>query len=162
MCWRASHSVTHKHELWIWFTVPYAMMKALLRLARHETGRGVERWHCTLYCLEFCTVFFYDAKRQHLSTIKTDSDLSFTTKQQQIYCRKQLLDQADDNLRTELLTKRIQVRFREIVNTCSAMHRKASRKTHSTNGVNIESRVKADLHWRTTKHTRAQSWFVLF
>ena len=28
-----SHSVTHKHELWIWFTLSYAMMKALLRLA---------------------------------------------------------------------------------------------------------------------------------
>ena len=25
--WRVSHSVTHKHELWIWFTLSYAMMK---------------------------------------------------------------------------------------------------------------------------------------
>jgi len=32
-CWRVSHSVAHKHELWIWFTLSYAMMKALLRLA---------------------------------------------------------------------------------------------------------------------------------
>ena len=32
-CCRVSHSVTHKHELWIWFTLSYAMMKALLRLA---------------------------------------------------------------------------------------------------------------------------------
>ena len=32
-CWRVSHSVTHKHELWVWFTLSYAMMKALLRLA---------------------------------------------------------------------------------------------------------------------------------
>ena len=32
-CWRVSHSVTHKHELWIWFTLSYAMMKAFLRLA---------------------------------------------------------------------------------------------------------------------------------
>jgi len=32
-CWRVSHSVTHKHELWIWFTLSYVMMKALLRLA---------------------------------------------------------------------------------------------------------------------------------
>ena len=32
-CWRVSHSVTHKHERWIWFTLSYAMMKALLRLA---------------------------------------------------------------------------------------------------------------------------------
>jgi len=32
-CWCVSHSVTHKHEQWIWFTLSYAMMKALLRLA---------------------------------------------------------------------------------------------------------------------------------
>ena len=31
-CWSVSHSVTHKHERWIWFTLSYAMMKALLRL----------------------------------------------------------------------------------------------------------------------------------
>ena len=85
---------------------------------RHETGRGVERWHCTHYCLEFCTGF-NDAKRQHLSTINTSSDLSFTTIQQQTYRRKQLMDQAGDNSLTALLTKRDQVRFREIVNTCT-------------------------------------------
>ena len=75
-------------------------------------------WHCTLYCLEFCTGF-NDAKRQHLSTINTNSDLSFTTIQQQTFRRKQLMDQADDNLLTALLTKKNQVRFREIVNTCT-------------------------------------------
>jgi len=32
-CWRVSHSVTHKRERWIWFTLSYAMLKALLRLA---------------------------------------------------------------------------------------------------------------------------------
>jgi len=56
-CWRGSYSVTLKHELWIWFPLSYAMMKALLRLATvrdTKTGRGVERWHCTIYCLEFC------------------------------------------------------------------------------------------------------------
>ena len=71
-----------------------------------------------LYCLEIC-IGFNDAKRQHLSTIDTDSDLSFTTIQQQTYRRKQLMDQADDNSLTALLTKRDQVRFCEIVNTCT-------------------------------------------
>ena len=33
LCWCVTHSVTHKQELWIWFTLSYAMMKALLRLA---------------------------------------------------------------------------------------------------------------------------------
>ena len=32
-CWRVSHFVTHKNEVWMWFTPSYAMMKALLRLA---------------------------------------------------------------------------------------------------------------------------------
>ena len=41
--WRVSHSVTHKHELWIWFTLSYAMMKALLRLsAVRDTKQAVE------------------------------------------------------------------------------------------------------------------------
>ena len=89
------------------------------RLLETRNRQGVEMWHCTLYCLEFCTVF-YDAKRQHLSTIKTDSDLSFTIIQPQTYRRKQLMDQADDNSLTALLAKkRTQVRFREIVNTCT-------------------------------------------
>ena len=84
---------------------------------RHETDRGVERWHCTIYCLVFCAGF-NDAKRQHLSNIKnTNSDLSFTTIQKQTYRRKQLMDQSDDNSLTALLMKRDQVRFREVVNT---------------------------------------------
>ena len=32
-CWGVSRSVTHKHQRWIWFTLSYAMLKALLRLA---------------------------------------------------------------------------------------------------------------------------------
>jgi len=52
-------------------------------------------------------------------TINTDSDLSFMTIQQQTYRRKQLMDQADNNSLTALLTKRAQVRFCKIVNTCT-------------------------------------------
>jgi len=163
-CWRVSQSVTHKHELWIRFTLSYAMMKALhltwhsathkrerriwfpliyrhlmkalLRLAavRDTKQAGELRGDTTIYCLEFCAGF-NDAKRQHLSTINTNSDLSFTTIQQQTYRRKQLMDQADDNSLTALLRSSKVPRGRKY------MQRKASRKTHSTNGVNIESRV---------------------
>ena len=48
------------------------------------------------------------------------------------------MDQADDNSLTALLTKK---RSRKVPRDRKYMHRKASRKTHSTNGVNIESRV---------------------
>ena len=61
-----------------------------------------------------------------------------TTIEQQTYRRKQLMDQSDDNSLTTLLTKREQVRFREVVNTCTETR---AGKPHSTNGVNIESRV---------------------
>jgi len=107
------------------------MMKALLRLVavRDTKQAGELRWHCTLYCLEFCTGF-NDAKRQHLSTINTNSDLSFTTIQQQTYRRKQLMDQAEDNSLTALLTKKAQVRFREIANTCT--ERRAEKRIQRT------------------------------
>ena len=113
LCWRVSHSVTHKHELWIWFPLSYAMMKALLRLAavRDTKEAGELRGDTVHFIASSSARFFYDAKRQHLSTIKTDGDLSFTIIQQQTYRRKQLMDQADDNSLTALLTKREQVRF---------------------------------------------------
>ena len=133
LCWRVSHSVTHKHELWIWFTLSYAMMKALLRLAAvRDTKQAGE--------LRGDTVHFIasSSKQQHLSTIKTDGDLSFTIIQQQTYRRKQLMDQADDNSLTALLTKK---NPSTVPRDRKYTHRKASRKTHSTNGMNIESRV---------------------
>jgi len=96
---------------------------------RRETVRGVERWHCTIYCLEFCAGF-NDTKRLHLSTINTNSDLSFTMIQKQTYHRKQFMDQSDDNTLTPLLTKRDQVRFREVVNTCT--ERRAEKRIQRT------------------------------
>ena len=96
---------------------------------RHGTDRGVERWLCKIYCLEFCACF-NGAKRQHLSTINTNSDLSFTTIQKQTYRRKQLMDQSDDNSLTTLLTEREQVRFREVVNTCT--ERRAEKRIQRT------------------------------
>ena len=99
-----------------------------------ETRNRQGSWEVTLYALwprDFiaCTGF-NDAKRQHLSTINTNSDLSFTTIQQQTYRRKQLMDQADDNSLTALLTKRDQVRFRETVNTCT--ERRAEKRIQRT------------------------------
>jgi len=48
------------------------------------------------------------------------------------------MDQANDNSLTALLTKK---RASKVQRDRKYMHRKASRKTPSTNGVNIESRV---------------------
>ena len=97
------------------------MLKALLRLAavRDTKQAGELRGDTVHFIASSSARFFYDAKRQHFSTIKTDGDLSFTTIQQQTYRRKQLMDQPDDNSLTALPTKREQVRFCEIVNTCT-------------------------------------------
>ena len=106
-----------------------------------ETRNRQESWEVTLYTLLPRVLHgFYDAKRQHLSTIKTDGDLSFTIIQQQTYRRKQLMDQPDDNSLTALPTKK---RTSKVLRDRKYMHRKMRRKTqtHSTNGVNIESRV---------------------
>ena len=55
--------------------------------------------------------------------------------------RKQLMDQADDNSLMALPTKKEQSK---VLRDRKYMHRKTRRKTqtHSTNGVNIESRVR--------------------
>ena len=148
-----SLNVTHKHGLWIWFTLSYAMMKSLLRLAAvwdNETDRGFERWHCTIYCLEFCAGL-NDAKRQHLSTINTNSDLSFTTIQQQTYRRKQSMGQADDNSLTALLAKRARVRLHEVVNTCT--ERRAEKRIQRTAWI-----LSHVLH--TTTQRRVNMWTV--
>ena len=132
-CWRVSHSLCNTQARAV--NLIHAVLcddedvTEARGCWRHETGRRVEGWHCTLYCLEFCTGF-NDAKRQNLSTINTNSDLSFTTIQQQTYRRKQLRDQADDNSLTALPTKRDPERFREIVNTCT--ERRAEKRIQPT------------------------------
>jgi len=131
-------SVTHKRERWIWFPLSYALMKTLRRLAavRDANQAGDLRGNTTIYCLEFCAGF-NDAKRQHLSTINTTCNLSFTTIQQQTCRRKQLMHQSDNNSLTAYGRKKAN----KVLRGRKYKHRKTSRKTHSTNGVNIESRV---------------------
>jgi len=64
--------------------------------------------------------------------------LSFTTIQKQTYRRKQSMDQSDAKLAYGTTDEK---RSSKIPQGRKYMHTKASRKTHSTNGVNIESRV---------------------
>jgi len=96
-------------------------MKALLRIAAvwDTKQTGELRGDTVQFIAASSALVLNDAKRQHLSTINTNSDLSFATIQKQTYRRKQLMDQSDDNSLTALLTKRDPVRFREVVNTCT-------------------------------------------
>jgi len=141
-CWGVSLSVTHKHQRWIWFTLSYAMLKALLRLAAvRDTKQAGELRGDTVHFIASSSARFSWCKTQHLSTIKTDGDLSFTIIPQQTYRRKQLMDQPDDNSLTALPTKK--EAKSKVLRDRKYMHRKTRRKTqtHSTNGMNIESRV---------------------
>ena len=55
-CWSVSHFVTHKHERWIWFTLSYAMMKALLRLAAvRDTKQAGELRGDTAHFIASCS-----------------------------------------------------------------------------------------------------------
>jgi len=108
------------------------MMKALLRLSavRDTKQAGELRGDTVQFIASSSALVLMTEKRQHLSTINTNSDLSFTTIQQQTYLRKQLMDQADDNSLTALPMKREQVRFREVVNTCT--ERRAEKRIQRT------------------------------
>jgi len=146
------------------------MMKVLLRLAAvRDTKQAGELRGDTVQFM------YNDAKRQHLSIIITNIDLSFTKIQQQPYRRKQLMDQADGNSLTALLTKRDQVKFREVVNTCTErraetrIQRTASILSHvlrktlceHVNGLcpagclNEQSTTK---HWFQSVRTSPYSW----
>ena len=133
-CWRASHCNTqaHKHELWIWFTLCYAMMRALLRLAAvwdtKQTG---------------------DLRGDTVQFIASSSALVLMTQNGNIYppltqtatCplpryrskhiaeNSQWISQTTNSL-TALLTKRDQLRFCEIVNTCT--ERRAEKRIQRT------------------------------
>ena len=116
-----SRSVTHKHELWIWFTLSYAMMKTLLRphdCLRHEADRGFERWHCTIYCLECCTGF-NDAKRQHLSPLTQTATCPLPRYRSKHIAENSQWVSPTTNSLTALLAKGERVRLREVVNTCT-------------------------------------------
>ena len=85
-----------------------------------ETRNNQGSWEVTLYnLLPQVLRWFYWRKTATSIDHYTNSDLSFTTIQQQTYHRKQLMDQTDDNSLTALLTKRAQIRFCEVVNACT-------------------------------------------
>ena len=107
-CWRVSHSVTHKHELWIWFTLSYAMMKALLRLAAvRDTKQTGELRGDTVHFIASSSalVLMMQNGRIYRPLTQTATCLLRLYSSKHI-AKKQLVDQADDNSLTALLTKK--------------------------------------------------------
>ena len=89
-----------------------------------ETRNRQGRWEVTLYNL-LPRVLRWFWWRQHISTINTNRDLSFTTIQKQTCRRKQLMDQADDNSLTALLTEK---RTSKVPRDRKYMHRRRAEK----------------------------------
>ena len=110
------------------------MLKALLRLAAvRDTKQAGELRGDTVHFIASSSARFLWCKTQHLSTIKTDGDLSFTIIPQQTYRRKQPMDQPDDNSLTALLTKREEpARLCEIVNTCTERREEKRKRIQRT------------------------------
>ena len=161
-CWHVSHCNTQARTVNLIHTIlcdDEGVTQAHGCL-RHEIDRGFERWHCTIYCLDFCAGF-NDAKRQHLSTINTNSDLSFTTIQKQTSHRKQSMDQSDDKLAHGTTDEESSSK---IPRGHKYIHRKASRKMHSMNSVNIESRVTYNTVWTCERFvpSRMAQWAVYY
>jgi len=161
-CWRVSHCNTQAWTMNLIhsFLCDDEDVTQARGCLRHETGRGFERWHCTIYCLAFCAGF-NDAKRQHLSTINTNSNLSFTTIQKQTYRRKQWMDQSDDKFAHGTTDEK---RANKVLWGRKYMHRKANRKTHSTNGVNVEPPVTYNAVWTRERFVPSQmaQWTVYY
>jgi len=162
MCWRVSHCNTQAWTVNLIHSIlcddkGVTQARGCLR---HETDRGFERWHCTIYCLEYCADF-NEVKRQHPLTINTNSDLSFITIQKQTNHRKQWMDQTDDKLAHGTTDEK---RASKVPQGRKYMHRKASRKTHSTNGVNIESHVTYNALWTCERFVPSQmaQWAVYY
>ena len=137
--WRVSHSVAHKHELWIWFTLSYAMMKALLRLAAvRDTKQPSELRGDTVQFIASSSALVLMTQNGNIYRPLTQTatclfrlySSNISQKTVNGSGRRQLAHGTTD----EKISSKV-LRDREY------MHRKASRKTHSTNGVNIESRV---------------------
>ena len=116
-----SCSVTNKHELWIWFTLPYVMMKALLRLAavwdKKQTGdlRGDT---VQFIALGSVLVLMTINGNIYRPLIQTATCPLPWYRSKHIAENSQWISQLPNSL-TGLLTKKEAVRFREVVNTCT-------------------------------------------
>jgi len=96
------------------------MMNALLRLAAvKDTKQAGELRGDTVHFAASSSALVLMTQNGIYRPLTQTASLSFTTIQQQTYRSKQIMDQADDNSLKALLTNRDQVRFREIVNTCT-------------------------------------------
>ena len=116
-----SLSATHKHELRIWFTLSCAMMKALLRLAavwdtkqtgdlRGDTVQFTASSSALVLMTQNCNIY-----RQLTQTAICPLP---RYRSKHIAENSQWISQTTNSL-TAQLTRRAQVRFREIVNTCT-------------------------------------------
>ena len=130
-CWRVSHSVTHKHELWIWLTLSYAIMKALLRLAAvRDTKQPSELRGDTVQFIASSSALVLMTQNGNIYRPLTQT----TTCLLRLYSSNISQKTVNGSGRRQLAHGTTdEKRSREVPRDRKYIHRKASRKTHSTN-----------------------------
>jgi len=126
-----SLTVTHKHGLWIWFTLSYAMMKTLLRLAAvWDTKQAGDLRDDTVQFIASSSALVSMTQNGNIYRPLTQTTICPLPRyrSKHIAENSQWISQTTNSL-TALLMKREQVRFREVVNTCT------------------ERRVEKRIHW---------------
>jgi len=109
---------------------------------RHETHMGFERLHCTIYCLKFCAALMTQSGNIYRPIIQTATCSLPRYRSKHIAGNSQCISQTTTRSRHYWQKKSTSKTPRGR----KYMHSEAARKTHSTNGMNIKSRV-------TCKHT---------
>jgi len=120
-CVDVSLIVTRKHGLWIWFTLSYAMTKALLRLAAvWDTKQTGDLRGDTVQFIASSTALISMKQNGniHWPLTRTVTCPSSRYRSKQITENSEWIRQTTNSL-TALLTKREQVRFHKVVNTCT-------------------------------------------
>jgi len=152
-----SLTVTHEHELWIWFMLSYAMMEALLRLtAVWDTKQTGDLRGDTVQFIASSSALVLMTENGNIYRPLTQTVACPLPRyrSKRIAENSQWISQTPNSL-TALLTKREQVRFREIVNTCT--ERRAEKRNQQT--VWILSHV---LHTTLCEHVNGlwpAGWF---
>ena len=115
------HTATHKHGLWIWFNLSYAMMKTLLRLvAVWDTKQAGDKGGDTVQFIALICALVLMTQNGNIYRPLAQTAICPLPlyRNKHIAGNSQWISQTTNSL-TALLTKRAQVRFREVVNTCT-------------------------------------------
>jgi len=158
-----SLTVTHKHALRIWFTLSYAMMKTLLRLAAvWDTKQAGDLRGYTVQFIASSSALVLMTQNGNIYRPLTQTAICSLPRyrSKHIAENSQWISQTTHSLPAPLMKRASS----KVPRGRKHMHRKARRKTHSTNCVNIESRVTYNAVWACERFmpSRMAQWAVYY